>query len=742
MPVAKEFPVFLPNKGPVLNKPQEFLANQFSPYSRNMQFLNELLQGRGGLSKFSTTALSGAVQTIANFTEVDGTRFVLFGTPKDIYAYDFGNSRFDILTPLYQTGKILVTNASTKVYGGLELDNCDTNPVAWVDGSGGDVTVSRETSDKKDGTASVKLVVAASAGVEILAYHDITPVDIHAYDSMGFWFKSTVALNAGDLQFLLDNTAACVSPLETINFPAVTANTWTWVPLPFVTPAALTAVASIGIKQAVDKGAMTLYIDQIVVGDWNDQLKAGDFIKVGAGSVHTGSTWYTIASIDSDTSMTLTAVYAGSTASQQAYVARQTFTGGTTDIWDWVQFSDDVLGEVLLMTNGSSFVYWTGSGQAVAVSGLPSGFTGAKFISVYGGRVLVGWTVEGGQNQIQRVRWCDPANCLSWQDEDFKDFTDEPTAVNGMTKFNGFHIVFKEEEAYIGRFVGGDVIFVWEISSQAFGARSAWSIVTRKDWIYYYANDKKFHRFNLLQDEPISESIFPETKEFDPNTDEFIQGYNVTRSNEVRWACPFGNTDQMNYIFVWNYQQNIPQVWEYEQADALYSMGSYFRTSDVYADDAIYGAQYADESGGYADDSTFLQDSAIVIYGGYDGIVRIADSGLTDDGTAFTRILRLKRLNFGLINLVKRLWKQIWWLEAATVGSVTVKMRLDDRTTYEPTTKTISLIPVDTDKDIVKAPITWNKHAQNFQAEISSTDHFAVLGVMNLYFPKKRAYAT
>lgn len=593
MPNYQTHAIALPNKGPVENKPEEFLADAFSPYSRNMQFFNELCQGRYGLAKFNTTALSGEVLTIAQFTNLAGTRFLIFGTPYDLYSYDFGNARFDIITPTYTTGTI-------------------------------EVQVGTPTKLRGNGTT------------------------------------------------------------------------------------------------------------------WTTNIKAGDYVKIGAGDIHTGSTWYKVLTVDSNTLLTMTGSMP-TTAAGSAYVARKTFAGTSTSYWDWAQFSDDNLSEVILMTNGTTggFIYWTGTGQVVLVTGTSTGWTSAKYISVYGGRVLLGYNIEGGVSQLGRVRWSDPANCVSWQDSDFVDFADEPTAVHGMTKFNGYHVVFKEQQAYVGRFVGGTTIFEWEISAQAFGARSPYSIVTRNDFIYYYGHDKKFHRFNLLQDDVISEVIFPETKEFDPNMDAYIQGFNVTRLNEVRWFCPYGSVTKNNYVFVWNYQQSIPQVWTYSQADACASMGTFFRTSDVYADDAIYGAQYADESIGYADDSTFIDGAELVIYGGYDGIVRQADSGYVDDGSAYTRQLRFKRINFGLLNNIKRLWKQQWWIESASVGNVLIRLRLDDKSSFEADTRTISLIPTNSDKGFIKANVTWDRHAQNFQPDISATNHFSILALISFFFPKK-----
>lgn len=742
MSAVMQKPIFLPNRGQVLNAPEQFLVDQYSPYSRNIEFFNQKMQGRYGLGKFSTTVLSGPILACPTFEKlVTGAHYSLYCTDKDIYSYDFSNSRFDILTPRYEVGTVKVVNGSAVVRGGLSVDTCDTDPVAWVDGSGGDVTPSRDTSDKQDGTASVKLTVGAGAGVELLAYHDISSVDLHTYDSIGFWIKSTVALSSGDLQFLLDDTSACASPLETINIPAVSANTWTWVNLPFVTPANLTAVISIGIKQAVDKGAMVLNIDQIVVGDWADQLGVGDYFKIGSGSVHTGATWYEILTVDSDTQITLTAVYAGSSTDQSAYVARLIFSGGDDDFWDWDQFEDDALGSIVIMTNGvDTPVYWNGSGAVVALTGLATGFTTAKYVASCYGRVFFANTTEGGSQQTQRVRASIAANANSYDDDHFEDLVDEPTEVTGICKFANILVVMKELNAHLGSFVGGDEIVNYVPTGQCAGTRSNWSVVVTQDFIAYYGGDKKFHRWNLLQDDIISETLFPDTKDFNPTLDRFIQGAEFTARNQIRWFCPKASGDVFDYVFVWDYQNNIPGVWEYAETDACCSFGSYLLTDDVYADDDVYGDLYADETSGYADDSTSLENSRVPVYGGWDGIVRICDSGVVDDGTNYTRTFRFKRLDFGLIGYIKRLCKQQWWLDAESAGSVTIKMRLDDRTTYEATTKTVSLIPSDADKDKVKVFTRWDMRGETFQPEISGTVHFSLHGVINYIYKKGAAY--
>jgi len=92
-----------------------------------------------------------------------------------------------------------------------------------------DITVSLDTKDKKQGTQSCKFVIAAGASAGDIATDSISSKNISGYDYIEMWVKSTVATSAGNLKLLLDNTASCASPIETLNVPALSADTWTFV---------------------------------------------------------------------------------------------------------------------------------------------------------------------------------------------------------------------------------------------------------------------------------------------------------------------------------------------------------------------------------------------------------------------------------------------------------------------------------------------------------------------------------
>jgi hypothetical protein len=139
--------------------------------------------------------------------------------------------------------------------------NCEAAFSQLVDA---DVTASLDAVDFKKGSGAAKLIAAVglSAG-DIMATHAITSMSLALYTHVGMWIKSSIALSLNDLQLLLDDTASCASPLESLQIPAVAANTWTWVKMALANPSTDLAIISVGIKQIVDVAGFTLHVDDI-----------------------------------------------------------------------------------------------------------------------------------------------------------------------------------------------------------------------------------------------------------------------------------------------------------------------------------------------------------------------------------------------------------------------------------------------------------------------------------------------
>ena len=151
----------------------------------------------------------------------------------------------------------------TKMYWlphGTIIENCED---AWNEQVVAGVTASASTTSIA-GTYSAKFAMTADAVVGVIGSKLITSLTLAQFADIQCWVRCSVATNAGDFQLLLDDTANCASPLETRSFGALVANTWTLQTLGLAAPAGDTAIISVGIKMAVDKGACDFYIDHVV----------------------------------------------------------------------------------------------------------------------------------------------------------------------------------------------------------------------------------------------------------------------------------------------------------------------------------------------------------------------------------------------------------------------------------------------------------------------------------------------
>ena len=136
------------------------------------------------------------------------------------------------------------------------------------------MTRSVDTEDKKGGGAN-KFVIAGAFATGLVSSKAITSLDLSKHDYVEFWIKSTTATVSGDFTLLLDDTAACVSALETLTVPALAADTWTYVRVALANPELDTAIISVGLNAANNIAANTVWISQVQAvqndsGVWED----------------------------------------------------------------------------------------------------------------------------------------------------------------------------------------------------------------------------------------------------------------------------------------------------------------------------------------------------------------------------------------------------------------------------------------------------------------------------------------
>ena len=165
------------------------------------------------------------------------------------------NSRFDLPSDFAMINKIQMRDK-------MQWTSVHTCNAAFDETVDSDITVSLDTKNKKQGSSN-KFVIADGASAGDIATDSITSLNISRYDYLEFWIKSTVATSAGNLKILLDDTASCASPIETLSVPALSADTWAYTRIALANPETDTAIVSVGLEYDSDLGACTVWLDDI-----------------------------------------------------------------------------------------------------------------------------------------------------------------------------------------------------------------------------------------------------------------------------------------------------------------------------------------------------------------------------------------------------------------------------------------------------------------------------------------------
>jgi hypothetical protein len=177
-------------------------------------------------------------------------------------SVDIGNIEPNIgFTNNTDSLKSVLTTINVPASTAIVIEDCED---AWNEQVVTNVTVTADGTIKQVGTNSAKIAIGEDVTANtIVASKAISSTNLSQYTHIYAWIYSDVALDAGDFQLLLDNTANCVSPIEILNIPAISATTWTRVRIPLVNPDQDTAIISIGLKMVIDKGACNIYIDDV-----------------------------------------------------------------------------------------------------------------------------------------------------------------------------------------------------------------------------------------------------------------------------------------------------------------------------------------------------------------------------------------------------------------------------------------------------------------------------------------------
>ena len=208
---------------------------------------------------------------------------------------------------------------------------------AWDEAAApSNVTRSVDTEHYKGiGRKANKFVIAGAFTTGLISSKAITSKNISGYDYIELWIESTIATTSGDFTLLLDDTAACVSALETLTIPALVADTPTFVRIALGNPDLDTAIISVGLNAANNIAANTVWIREVrAVKDasaswvalgkhlWRVDEEARDLVLSNGGRLAAG--YHALKLVGGDEPVLLSADATASEIDDQYIVARAT----------------------------------------------------------------------------------------------------------------------------------------------------------------------------------------------------------------------------------------------------------------------------------------------------------------------------------------------------------------------------------------------------------------------------------
>jgi len=129
--------------------------------------------------------------------------------------------------------------------GDLTMDNGDD---IW-DNPGANLTISVETTDKKQGTASSEIDVATFFTTGLIGSEDISPtLDLSSYESISLCIKFGVTTSAGQIELVIDDSTGCASAAENIDLPVLTGDLLKFVTVGISYSTTRTAIACLGAE--------------------------------------------------------------------------------------------------------------------------------------------------------------------------------------------------------------------------------------------------------------------------------------------------------------------------------------------------------------------------------------------------------------------------------------------------------------------------------------------------------------
>ena len=552
--------IYSPTKGLVTSIPAGQLDAEMSPQLSGVYLKDGEVVSDYGHTDYpspgdtKTNLLNGIFMRADNLLLASGTERLVAHTTTNAYEYNTSTTTWDCITQ------------------GALIEDCED---AWT--ANANVTATADSTIKLRGTNSSKLVIAAAFTTGVAAHEAVSSIDLTTHTGVHFWVYSTVATTAGDIRLLLDDTAACVSPLETLSIPALAANTWTPIYVAYATPANLGAVISVGLNVNVDIGAMTVYIDDV-----------------------------------------------------RSVLA---FTGTASNLFSVTQMTD-----TLIITNGvdqpKKYTGTAATGEVALATALAAGSITTSEVMITAKDHLVAFNnTENGADAPQRASWTNIGKIEDWTGgtAGYQDLTEDNSWIIAVDQLStNTWAVYKEASIVLMEWVGGQTPFRFTpmIKNKTIAGKAS---VLNNNGIHYVIGTRDVYMYN---GGPTTENIDKELKRTLFSEVDFtyiLRSFIVylEEDDEIQFWLPT-STQYPDVVYCYD---NIMKVW-YKKSRTMTGWG--IGTSSSTSTFGNLGGTFGDHPETFG--STLLKSNTpIYLVGDSTGqVFKLDKTTLNNDGSAIT----------------------------------------------------------------------------------------------------------
>lgn len=289
---------------------------------------------------------------------------------------------------------------------------------------------------------------------------------------------------------------------------------------------------------------------------WFDSsgVAAGDKFIVNSdhsAAIEPETDWATVSTVNSNTSITLSAAYAGSGTSG-AYKLRKVYSVPQGERWQYAT----VNGKFCFVNGDVYGQYWNGT-DTYATDIDTTYCNQARYCVSYANRLVIAdmYDHNASARNPWLVRWSKEGDPTDWTDSTagFNDFIDTEEPITGVGVSGTNLIVFKKTAYYIGYRTGeASSPIVFPSNKRGIGLYAPYSLIHVAGTVAWMGlND--FYFLNGDNAESIGHPI--RKKFFDLVADDELQnvfGINNGRFNEILWVA---NTSVGQYVFVYNWKE-------------------------------------------------------------------------------------------------------------------------------------------------------------------------------------------